>query len=629
MATKEEIYTLQQQVRESESKLDVAQLKAKQAASQTQALELQVQNVTQEAEAACEVLATITDALSIVKAEFEAVRTKQGTESKEKSAETERMGTIITGLRDEVSVLEATLVALQIAFSTLESELEAARETLTQAALERAGLDQELQQYSQDLSTLKIEVEDIRKELTLAVFEANERSNSSAFKVREIIHELDEAHKDARDANKQMHPLMVVQNKVLEMMEVSHTADQQAPGELEAEAGTLFLDGVVFDAQSEWSSVNKIWVPSADNDEPLAARGRCASLPSGLCPRSPPRNLGNACHHVSNTVRLTAYKMQMLGIASKDAAIKDLKKQLTEAADIIKSRDDTISAWNAQKECTLSQSLTQDAEVKSFAASMDKLEKEHAIQLGMAMDKLSDLERWTRHELVDLKAIGEKHAAYSVDSHHLRTQLDELRKIHEPCGLHSLRSGAALAARDAHIMGLKAELADLNKDLGADRQRQKEARVKLSASAPTRDKDGQVKLGAAPPSGDALFVPLASGGAQDALEFALQAKVKEVQDLQTQLVAATQKHEDMLAAEKVLLPVYLELSFSLTGYVILSPMLSSFTASLVHSLSLFFLTHALRFSLSLSLSVCLSVSLPPPSLPLYLCKKVYSWTPKH
>ena len=251
MATKEENYTLLQEVRENESKLDEAQLKAKQAASQTQALELQAKTATQETEAACEVLATIMDALSIVKAELEAVRTEQERDSKEKLAETERMGKMITGLRDEVSVLEATRVALQIAFTTLESELEAAREALTLAALERAGLDQELQQYSQDLSTLKSEVEDIRKELTLAVFEANERSNSSAFKVREMIHELTEAYKDARDANEEMLPLMVVQDKVLEMMEVSHKAEQQAPGDLEAAAGTLFLDGVVFDAEGD------------------------------------------------------------------------------------------------------------------------------------------------------------------------------------------------------------------------------------------------------------------------------------------------------------------------------------------------------------------------------------------
>ncbi len=57
MATKEEIHILQQQVRENESKLDQAQLKAEQAASQAQALELQVQIVKQEAEAACELLA--------------------------------------------------------------------------------------------------------------------------------------------------------------------------------------------------------------------------------------------------------------------------------------------------------------------------------------------------------------------------------------------------------------------------------------------------------------------------------------------------------------------------------------------------------------------------------------------
>jgi hypothetical protein len=608
MATKEEIYTLQQQVRENESKPDEAQLKAKQAASQTQALELQMQTVTHEAEAACEALATIMDALSIVKAELEAVRTEQERDSKEKSAETERMGTVITGLRDEVSVLEATRVALQIAFTTLESELEAAREALTLAALERAGLDQELQQYSQDLSTLKREVEDIRKELTLAVFEANERSNSSAFKVREMIHELNEAHKDARVANEDVLPLMVVQNKVLEMMEVSHKAEQQAPGDLEAAAGTLFLDGVVFDAEGEWSSVNnKIWVPSADKGEPQAARGRCASLPSGLCPRSPPRNLGIACHHASSTVRLTGHEMQMLGIASKDAEIKDLQKQLKEAADIIKSRAETISAWNAQKECTPSQSLTRDAEVKAFTASINKLEMEHAIQLGTAKDKLSDLEKWTRHGLVDLKVLAEKHATSSDDSHHLRMQLDELRKIHEPCGLHSLRSGAALAARDAQIMGLKADLAALNNDLDGDRQRQLETRVKLVDAGPTKDKDGRVKLGAAPTRGDALLVPLASGGAQDAFEFALQAKANEVEDLQTQLVAVTQKHKDKLAVVKVLIPVYPFLSFSITGYITLS--LPCFPHSLPLSFTLSLCPSSITRSASLSLSFFLSLSL--------------------
>jgi hypothetical protein len=522
-------------------------------------LELQVQIVKQEAEAACELLATIMDALSIVKTALEAMRTEQEREGKEKSAETERMGTMVTGLKDEVSILEATRVALQISFTTLKSELKAARKALTLADLERVhsecNLHQELQQYSKDLSTLKSEVEDIRKELAQAVFEANERSNSSAFKVREMIYELAEAHKDVRDANEEMHLLMAVQSKVLEVMEVAHKAD----GELEATAGKLFVDGMVFDA-SEWSSVDKIWVPSADKGEPQAVRGRCASLPKVLYPRSPPSNLGNACYHASSTVRLTGYEMQMMEIASRDAEIK-------EAADIIKSRDDTISTWNAQKEDTLSQTWTRDAEVKALSASM---------------------------------------------------------KIHEPCGLHSLHSEAALAARDAQIKGLKADLAALNNELDVDRQGQLEAHVKLAAAAPTKDEDGRVKLGAAPPRSGALLLPLASGGAQDALEFALQAKAKEVEDLQTKLVAVTQEHEDKLAAVKVL---YISLSFSLTGYITLPAMLS-----LSRSLTLTFLPHSLAPLHSLSLSLSLSRSLlslspsppsPPPSLPLYLCMQVY------
>ena len=77
-------------------------------------------------------------------------------------------------------------------------------------------------------------------------------------------------------------------------------------------------------------------------------------------------------------------------------------------------------------------------------ALMGKLEKKHAIQLGGQV-KPSALEKWTTHELVDLKAFVEKYAAGSDDSHHPRMQLDELRRIHEPCG-------AALAVRDAtHI----------------------------------------------------------------------------------------------------------------------------------------------------------------------------------
>jgi chromosome segregation ATPase len=123
-----------------------------------------------------------------------------------------------------------------------------------------------------------------------------------------------------------------------------------------------------------------------------------------------------------------------------------------------------LDGLNSEQERTLSQSLTQDAQVQAFTASMDKLEKEHAIQLGTAKDKLSDLEKWTRHALVDLKAFVEKHAAVSDDTHHLRMQHDEFRKIHEPCV-------AALAARDAQIIGLKVDLAALDQDLTKELER--------------------------------------------------------------------------------------------------------------------------------------------------------------
>jgi len=176
---------------------------------------------------------------------------------------------------------------------------------------------------------------------------------------------------------------------------------------------------------------------------------------------------------------------------------------------------------STEQERTLSQSLTQDAEAKALTSSMDKLENEHAIQLDTAKGKLSELEKWTRHELVDLKALVEKHAAASDDLHHLIMQLAasekqraELKETHNRLKAEHDEWSDLIAALRRQIKETKDALElDTPKLLEikntvqmdtADRQEKLKTRVKLGVGAPRK--------------GGALSAPAASGG-KDGLEF--------------------------------------------------------------------------------------------------------------
>ena len=205
-------------------------------------------------------------------------------------------------------------------------------------------------------------------------------------------------------------------------------------------------------------------------------------------------------------------------IASKDADIEDLKKRLVAAEKQLALEKEKALAKQLAEE---KRSLTQDAEAKALTSSMDKLENEHAIQLDTAKGKLSELEKWTRHELVDLKALVEKHAAASDDLHHLIMQLAasekqraELKETHNRLKAEHDEWSDLIAALRRQIKETKDALElDTPKLLEikntvqmdtADRQEKLKTRVKLGVGAPRK--------------GGALSAPAASGG-KDGLEF--------------------------------------------------------------------------------------------------------------
>jgi hypothetical protein len=239
MATKEEIHILQQQVRENESKLDQAQLKAEQAASQAQALELQVQIVKQEAEAACELLAKQA-ALQTADQEYQS----NAMIAKEAAAAAKEMNRRIGTCKQVVKrMLQQHLAASWSSFY----------ESVVQSKANRQGVDKVLKRMSHRSLALAFEcyaaavevIECQREKVTKVIAQLRGKGLTKAFEAWVEFRDALLAEKEYRDA--------LLAEKDAALIEAKHAADtaRQREGEMQEKMRKIMEESVQQEAAEE------------------------------------------------------------------------------------------------------------------------------------------------------------------------------------------------------------------------------------------------------------------------------------------------------------------------------------------------------------------------------------------